>query len=180
MNRLITAKDIATRDSQPSVREWIRITSIQFKMKGTLKTTFDGSVAGKPVYALVSNGRWLAMCDQPGCRGSEYVDPEEKVFYCLSCGNGNNSKGRPVIFPPNYAELEAALLERVMMPVGHGDVITQTFNARPLNPHLRRDWAPSELKGNQNIEGRVIVNVYGETPEMIRQKTQEVRDAGNS
>ena len=179
MNRLITAQDIAARDSQPSVKEWIRITSIQLKLKGALKRTFDGSMAGPPVYALVSNGRWVAMCDEPGCRGCEYVDPQEKVFFCLSCGNRNSGKGRPVIFPPDREDIEAALLERVMVPIGSGDAVMKTFNARPLDPHLRQDWVPTALSSNKNIEGRVIVNVFGETAGMIRQRTQEVRDAGN-
>src|SRR5688572_15342011 len=99
MTKIITAKDIANRDGQPSVREWIRITSIQLKLKNPSLVTFDGDVRGKPVYAFISNGRWQAICDQPVCGGCEYVDAAEPIFYCMSCANGRSGKARPVKFP---------------------------------------------------------------------------------
>lgn len=35
--------------------------------------------------AYVNHGRWIADC--PFCKGAECVTENEKVFYCLSCGN---------------------------------------------------------------------------------------------
>ena len=182
MNKIITARDVAVRDNQPSVREWIRITSIQLKMKGGCPAIFDGSITGAPVYAYISNGRWMGVCDQPHCNGCEYVDPEEKVFYCLTCGNGGSGKGRPVVFPARRKEIEEALLEREMMPVGGGDVVTQAFNERPAHAELRRDWAPGELAALKNhpaLAGRVIVDIYGESPALIHGKTEELKNHDN-
>lgn len=178
MNKIITAKDIADRDGQPTVREWIRFTSIQFKLKDPSFVTFDGDVRGVRVYAFVSNGRWQAICDQPICGGCEYVDPAEPIFYCMSCGNGKSGKARPVEFPGDRVGIESALLERDMIPVIGGDAVMQAFNARPGHPSLRRDWLPAQLHGHPLLEGRVVATA-GETPAMIRKQTMEVRDAGN-
>lgn len=174
LNKIITAKDIADRDGQPSVREWVRLTSI----KNTSLVTFDGDVRGEPVYAFISNSRWQALCDLSGCGGCEYVDPAEPIFFCLSCANDRSGKARPVEFPKDLADIESALLERDMIPVGGGDLVSQTFNARPADPELRRDWIPEELNGHPMLAGRVIAEA-GETAEMVRTKTTEVRDASN-
>ena len=175
--RLITALDVAMRDGQPTVREWIRVTSIQMKMKGFTPIIFDGAIAGHPVLALVSNGRWVALCDVPNCDGCEYVDPQEPIFFCMKCGNNSTGKARPVNFPKEFKEIDAALLERDMLPVVGGDLVNQAFNARPVHPDLRRDWAPKELEGHPSLERRVVVDAYGETPAMIRRKTEEIRHA---
>lgn len=175
MNRIITAADIARRDSQPSVREWIRVTSIQLKLKNPSLVAFDGDTRGAPVSAFVSNGRWQALCDQPGCGGCEYVDPAEPLFYCLTCSNNCSGKARPVKFPRDREAIEAALLEREMMMVTGGDEITRAFNARPVEPALRRDWIPAELDGHPLLKGRVLA-VAGETPEMMREATAELKD----
>ena len=179
MDKIITAKDVAVRDSQPSVSEWIRITSIQLKMRGICPVIFDSQVRGKTVPAYISNGRWMALCDETGCQGCEYVDPDEPIFYCLSCGNGQTGQARPVKFPSRRREIEAALLERAMVPSGGNDVVTRAFNARPLDEALRRDWVPEDLKNHPGLFGRVIITTYGESSEMIRAKTREVRNAGH-
>lgn len=179
MIRIINARDIAQRDSQPSVREWFRVTSIQMKMKGGLKTIFEGGIHGAPVRALLSNGRWMALCDQPGCMGCEMVDPWERIFFCLTCGNGKSGQARPVIFPQDWKEIEEAMLERDMIPVGVGNDIVMAFNARPVHPDLRRDWVPEALKDHPALPGRVIVPAYGETAAQVRQRTREVLNAIN-
>lgn len=175
--KLISAQDVAARDGQPSVKEWIRVTSVQMKMKGMTPVIFDGTTAGKPVYALISNGRWMALCDQPNCSGCEYVDAKEQLFFCMQCANGKSGKARPVKFPKDLAEIEAALLERAMMPVGGGDAVAQAFNARPVNPDLRRDWVPAELDGHPGLHGRIIVHMFGETAAMIRARTEAIKHA---
>jgi hypothetical protein len=179
MKRLITALDVAQRDGQPSVREWIRYTSIQKKMEGYTPVTFNGSVDGEPVYAFVSNGRWLAFCTEPGCDGCEYVDPGEPIFFCMKCSNGEKGSARQVKFPIRRQELEAALLEIRMMPAVGGELVNRVFNSRPEDPALRRDWIPIELQDDPRLKGRVLVTVYGETPEMIRIRKKEREHAGN-
>lgn len=174
MIRIISARDIAARDSQPSVKEWFRVTSIQMKMKGGLETIFDGTVRGAPVHALLSNGRWIALCDQPNCMGCEMVDPWEKIFFCLTCANGNSGQARPVIFPQDWQEIETAMLERDMIPVGTGNDVVMAFNARPVHPDLRRDWVPEVLRKHPALSGRVIVPTFGQSAAQIRQRTQEV------
>lgn len=178
MNKLIGALDVARRDNQLTVREWIRVTSIQIRMKNSRLVTFDGDTRGASVYAFVSNGRWQALCDQPNCGGCEYVDPAEPIFYCLTCSNGKSGKARPVKFPTQWEAIESALLERDMIPVMGGDEISTAYNSRPADPSLRRDWIPKELAGHPFLQGRVIAEP-GETAEQIRKKTLEVRNAGN-
>jgi len=146
-------------------------------MRGSLKTIFDGTVNGMPVHALLSNGRWIAVCDQPNCRGCEMVDPWEKIFYCLTCGNRDSGHARPVIFPRDWGEIETAMLERDMIPVGHGDDVVMAFNARPAVPELRRDWSPAELMDHPALTGRVIVAVFGESAAAIAKRTEEVKRA---
>lgn len=178
MDHIITAMDVAKRDSQRTVRDWIRVTSIQLKMKGACPVVFSGNMGAGKAYAYISNGRWLAVCDEPGCAGCEYVDPQEPVFFCLTCGNGGSGNGKQVIFPKDHERIEQALLERVMVPVGGNEPVTKTFNARPLKQSLRRDWMPSQLKEihhvNPSLHQRVIVDTYGETADMIRKKTREM------
>jgi len=67
---------------------------------------------GVPVVARIWQGQWIADCE---CNGASFVDPDEPVFFCFSCGNrANGSKPRPVKFPPEAErlEIERLLLER--------------------------------------------------------------------
>ena len=72
----------------------------------------DKEPTGAPVRARIWQGQWIADCE---CNGASFVDPDEPVFFCFSCGNrANGSKPRPVIFPPKLErlEIERLLLER--------------------------------------------------------------------
>jgi len=67
---------------------------------------------GVPVKARIWQGQWIADCE---CNGASFVDPDEPIFFCFSCGNrANGSKPRPVTFPPEEQrlEIERLLLER--------------------------------------------------------------------
>ncbi len=176
---LISAIDIARRDQAPSVQDWIRATAIEMQKRGAAPMMWDGDVSGAPVYAFVSNGRWLALCDQPHCDGCEYVDVNSHIFFCMRCSNGTG-KARLVIFPERWEEIEHALLERPMMPVSGINVVEQTFNARPLYPFLRRDWVPAELEDHPFLLRRVTVSVFGASPEVLRIENQEVLHVGNA
>ncbi len=95
--KIITALDIAQRDGCGSVKEWITKVSRMPRFMRLLKESpYTGRTKGKPVQAIIDNGRLLAVCE---CGGAEYVDPEEHIFYCFSCGNrANGGNARPVKF----------------------------------------------------------------------------------
>jgi len=72
----------------------------------------DKEPTGVPVVARIWQGQWIADCE---CNGASFVDPDEPVMFCFSCGNrANGSKPRPVTFPPEEQrlEIERLLLER--------------------------------------------------------------------
>jgi hypothetical protein len=96
---------------------------------------------GNFVLARVDHGRWGANCE---CGGAEYVDPDDPVFYCFSCGNAAaGGKLRPVQFPGNMEDIELLLLER---PVSVHRGITMSsinLNSRPLKG-ANRDWDPED------------------------------------
>ena len=84
--------------------------------------------------ASVDFGRWLADC--PDCNGAEYVDPDEPVFFCLSCGNeDNNHQARPVVFPEDKKDIESDLLKQ---PVKR----KSGFMAFPQDGKTPRSWRP--------------------------------------
>jgi hypothetical protein len=65
---------------------------------------------GDPLPVEVNHGRWIASC--PYCRGALLMDESEPFFCpdCLMVANGGYA--RPVLWPENVAEIEAALLAR--------------------------------------------------------------------
>ncbi len=134
MDKVITAKDLADREGYLSVRERIDKLATRFNRKLVLDR-----VAGNPVYARIDFGRWIADCE---CGGAEYVDPDEPLFFCLSCGNLSTSgRAREVIFPDNRPEIEKAVMNRKVKP-GAGDKIEQQFNAVPIGQP--RSWSRGE------------------------------------
>ena len=64
------------------------------------------------VNALVNHGRWLAEC--PGaCGGALLVSEAFPYFVCIDCGSPENLRRFYLVaFPPEKAEIEAALLKR--------------------------------------------------------------------
>jgi len=70
-------------------------------------------IAGE-VRARVNHDRWLCECPLPGCRGAELVSPDHPIFWCQSCNMiANGSKAMAVIFPPEKAEIDAVLMQRL-------------------------------------------------------------------
>lgn len=57
-----------------------------------------------PVYAYVSEGRWVADCDE--CNGAEFVT-EDQVMVCGTCGAVSD-----VVWPEDVAGIEAVLGKR--------------------------------------------------------------------
>lgn len=113
LNRIITARDYCTRDKVGSVKERIaKIRRDVMRKKGiTLNIQFD-KISSRAVYGRIELGQWCADCD---CGGTEFVDHQEPIFFCFSCGNSVDAgQLRPVIFPPveERLEIERLVLER--------------------------------------------------------------------
>jgi ribosomal protein L37E len=139
MNRLITAKDIAKRDNMIGVGAWIRSASARQVQLKRITVAWDGrTVNGEPVQAFVNTGRVLAQC--PICGRHEYVDDQEPIFYCTTCGNGGSVAARPVEFPEDWGEIKAALLKRPIVEGFGRNEIEKVLNSKPEN--LARDWRP--------------------------------------
>ena len=127
---------------------------------GVLDTPFvDCEPVGKPVYAQVDFGQWVAEC--PVCDGAESVMPEEPIFYCFSCGNfENHGKPRKVIFPSEkeMKDIEKILLERPVKVRRGAHEIERTLNAEPviIDKHgvLSRTWVPGETVSDLRKENK--------------------------
>jgi len=148
--KIINAKDYLFRKHAKTYKEYINITCNEMLKLGVLDTPFDDcEPVGKPVYAEVNRGQWLAMC--PICGGAESVMSEEPIFYCFSCGNfENHGKPRDVIFPSekDMKDIEKILLERpVVIKIG-AHAIERILNAEPLITDkygvLSRSWTPDQ------------------------------------
>ncbi len=135
MDKVITAKDLADREGYGSVAERIEKLAIRYK-----HSFANDRLAGKPVIARIDFGRWLADCE---CGGAEYVDPDEPIFFCISCGNAAVSgRARQVIFPEDRKAIEDEVMARPVNKVGGMDKIDQQFKAVPIGEP--RNWKRGE------------------------------------
>lgn len=140
MNKLIDAGDVARRDKKKSVAEWVRdISALKVHEKKILSVWDGKSVGGEGVLAFVNTGRILARCE---CGNHEYVCFDEPIFFCMQCGNGNSGEARPVLFPLDWAEIEAALIARPIFPGPGLDEVQSVFRSRPVMPGWKRNWTP--------------------------------------
>ena len=150
----ITAGEVARRKGFETQLDWIKWLSNQ--QKDYLDTPFTGIIGGDSVLARIDFGRWIADCE---CGGAEYVDPEEQIFYCFSCGNRTNGgNARPVVFPDEWTmrQIEDLLTER---PIDDGrgrNRIERAMLAVPLYPGLGRSWNPNETIKDLERQNRVI------------------------
>ncbi len=140
MNKLISASDVARRDKKKSVAEWVRdISALKVHEKKILAVWDGKSISGEAVKAFVNTGRILAGCE---CGNHEYVCFEEPIFFCMQCGNGNSGAARPVEFPQDWAEIEAALIARPIFPGPGLDEVQSIFRSRPVMSAWKRNWTP--------------------------------------
>jgi len=155
INEIITGKHIAERDGFKTHRERIRARYREMSRKHKIEIVYRDEIAeDKPVMARIDFGRWSARCDQ--CDGSEYVDPEEPVFYCFGCGNFVvDGKLRTVIFPPDEKRRK---IEKLVLARPVHDALGLTKDSRALNAKpivyqelepghyrpLSRSWEPDE------------------------------------
>lgn len=112
VNRIITAQDYCKREGVSSIRERIRKRLSALRKKNILLICNYENVQGRVVYARIELGQWCANCE---CGGVEFVDPNDPIFFCLSCGNRVDAGNlRPVLFPDPgmQAEIERLVLER--------------------------------------------------------------------
>jgi hypothetical protein len=156
MSKLITARDLAERDHMNSVADWLRKSSQEAVRRGVIRRAWDGkSVSGSPVEAFVDFGRWLAKCD--ACGGYCYVDPDEKIFFCLRCGNQGIGMARPVLFPDEFDKIETALLARPIVDDARArNPVEKAVLGRPTVEGLARSWYPGQsqeslLKDNKRL-----------------------------
>lgn len=149
MNKIYTAKDYAKmRDGVETVVERLKVYQAKFKRKGfniTIKG-IDKKPSGKQVKARIWQGHWIADCE---CGGAEFVDPQEPIFFCFSCGNSQNANRlRPVKFPINRQEIEAKILERPVNTTRGLDELQRAEAAQPMlyfdGKPLTRSWLPGE------------------------------------
>jgi len=158
LNYIITAKHYAKKEGAVSVRERI----LKRVQKGHLVCLGIDKPQGESVKAYIDFGQWIAACP---CGGHEFVDIEEPIFYCFSCGNRrNDSYVRPVEFPnqETIKEIERLILLR---PVDDEQGLTdldRAYRAKPListsKGFLSRSWdwqeTVEDLK-EQNEEGGI-------------------------
>lgn len=155
LDYIITAKHYGG-----SAREYIRNQQIKIHRDRGIAVTInqlDQDATGAPVRARIWNGQWIADCE---CRGASFVDPDEPIFFCFSCGNrSNGSQPRPVIFPPEAErlEIERLILERPVNDLSGLTDMERAGMAQPLlykqivdadgnvgAAPLTRSWEPGE------------------------------------
>ena len=143
-DKIARGADVAKRDGKENYKNWIIEASDKLQKRNVIDKCWTGEISGDPIQARIDYGRWLADCE---CGGAEYVDPNEPLFFCLSCGNeSNNHDARPVIFPSDIDEIEAALLEREVK--NHVGMI-----GRPKGS-LVRNWSPGETLDDLKDENK--------------------------
>lgn len=155
MDKIITAKDVASREMYLSAHDWAVGYSRKLAQRGRIALPWTGVINGSLIKARIDWGRWLADC--PYCNGAEYVDPDEPFLFCLSCGMQKNSGAAlPVEFPPNRGEIEALVLARPVDDLRGGNLVEKALLARPLVQGLSRSWLPGETVNDLKEQNKLI------------------------
>ena len=112
LDYIITAKHMAQMEGAPDVKGRIlKLREKLFKRRNIAVHIKDlDKPRGAAVLARIELGQWIADCE---CGGAEYVDPDEPIFFCFSCGNrANDNVPRPVTFP---SPAEREIIERLVL-----------------------------------------------------------------
>jgi hypothetical protein len=136
--KILTGSDIAKMNGYPTFREFIFGVAMKNNTKILMETTNK-----MPIKAKISFGRWLSQCE---CGGHEMVDPDDRIFFCQSCGNSAvDGKLRKVKFPENLDEIEKTVLERVVDDSSHKNMqpFMRAVIAKPVDG-VPRSWEPGE------------------------------------
>jgi hypothetical protein len=83
--------------------------------------------------AYVNHGRWIVDCP---CGGAECVTEDDKVFYCLSCGNAQVNGNFIRVKFPNQVERD------------------KFEKSLALRPESLRNWIPGETPADIASENR--------------------------
>lgn len=156
---IIRGKHMAEIEGYKSYRERIFNRAQKLGLTiGMVKNNGDVSidVSKDEVYARIDFGRWIADCV---CGGAEYVDYDDPVFFCLSCGNSSvNKKLRPVVFPNNYKAIEKEILKRPVKTTGI-KINDKAMSARPQKyvgrKPLSRSWNPNETLADIKAQNKL-------------------------
>jgi hypothetical protein len=135
-DRLATSRDKARAFLGRHGRSGRDFVRAELTAQGALElvSRASGEATGTPVLAEVNHGRWIAHCE---CGGAEVVDPDDPVFFCLSCLNADNGRGlRPVEFPSEKERLQIA------------EVLLHRKERRS------RGWLPTETVGDLKRQNR--------------------------
>jgi len=150
VDKIFSGADVAKLRGAKSFRDYLIRLARQRSMLFTNQVTQQDAVQ-----ARIDFQRWVADCDC--CGGSEYVDPDDPVFFCLTCGNQKyGGKLRKVIFPEAKAELEAAVLERQVNAPEVLDPIGQAMTVK-LTDGISRSWNPGETVGDLREQHQVAM-----------------------
>lgn len=137
-DKIISGAEVASIKGAPNYREFI------IGLARRKAMLYTGKLTNKmPVKARIDFGRWIADCE---CGGAEYVDPDDPVFYCQSCGNLSvEGKLRKVVFPQaeERAQIEKAVLERPVQVLDGLDAANQALRSRAVDG-IPRCWNPGE------------------------------------
>lgn len=139
--KIITATDVANICGSDTARDWLLTYSANLKESRVVKVAFSGEIdeTHPRVLPYIDFSRWLAKCEC--CQLANYVGPEWKYMYCLSCGNDGSGKAIPVEFPPNWQEIEEALLCRPQINPNKifKNILDNAIHSKPLM-ELRHAW----------------------------------------
>ena len=104
-----------------------------------------------PVYARVSDNRWIADCE---CAGAEAVDPDDPRFFCFSCYNAVvGGMMREAIFPDDLDEIEEILTARDD-PLTRGYTPAEAIIRRPnLTEAGLRPESAATLRAENAVHG---------------------------
>lgn len=154
-SHLITAKDAFQRMGYTTVTDGIMQFSASQYRAGIIAMPWSGVTSGSVVLARADFGRWIADC--PYCGGAEYVDPDEPIFFCCSCGMELNSgEARPVEFPADREEIEDLLVLRPLDESRGGNIFAKALMSIPDYPGLGRSWLPGETVEDLETQNTVI------------------------
>lgn len=159
--KIFTGDDRARELGFKSYREFV--TKFAARMNYTIE---EGIADDMPLNAFVTGGRWVAQCE---CGDCYYVSPTDPLGFCYGgCGNAvQGGKLRPIVFPDNRAEIEAALLERELNCV-------QTAFDRLGTQHALHPNLFQPVGAPRNWDGETVEELRTEQEQAVMQ--QEVNN----
>lgn len=177
MDKIITAKDYCQRDRVGSVKERIvKLVGVFNRKRNIAMRVQVDKLSQRSVYARIELGQWCADCN---CGGTEFVDPDEPIFFCFSCGNRtDNGAMRPVIFPPveERKEIERLVLERPVDDARGLDDMERAHMAKAVI-YIERDGKMLPLTRTWN-PGEPISNLVAENEAVEKWRVAAIKQQG--